>query len=121
MSELKSYILLVGSHSEINEKGKVRKYEKGEIIESKQNLVKAFKNKFAHAGEESQSTTEQQLAAQLEEELEEDAKDEVVVTVLELKMVSRGNWTIINEDGEEVIDTHIPKAEAEVLLKELTS
>lgn len=114
------FVLLVGSHSEIDKKGKVRKYEKGEIIESKQNLVKAFKNKFARAGDEDQTDTESELAKELEEELEEAAQEEVEAPLLELKMISRGNWTIINEDGDEVIDQHIPKAEADVLLKELT-
>lgn len=114
------YILLVGKHSAIM-KGKVHHYEKGEIIESEQDLVKLFKNKFARAGEEDQTDTEVKLAKELEEELEENSEEEVEVTVLELKQISRGKWTIINEDGDEVIDTHIPKAEAEVLLKELTS
>lgn len=115
-----NFVLLVGNHSVTDKNGKVRKYTKGEIIESEHNLIKLFKNKFARAGDEDKTLPESELAKELEEELEEASQEEVVVPLLELKMISRGKWTIINEDGDEVIDTHIPKAEAQVLLDELT-
>lgn len=113
------FVLLVGSHSAIQKNGKARKFKKGEIIESDDNLVKLFKNKFARAGDEDRTDPETQLANELEEELEEASKEEVEKPLLELKQIKRGKWTIINEDGDEVIDTHIPKAEADVLLAEL--
>jgi len=123
----KKYVLLTGSHSTLtkSKEGKRTRitYKKGDVIESEIDLIKAFKNKFALADNKN-TTTEQKLSQELEEELEEEAKEKAAANVvkpkLSVKMIAPKQWTIINEDGDEVIEGHISKKEALILKKELS-